>query len=318
MLAIVTGCAGFIGSNLCDRLLAEGHEVIGIDCFTDYYATHIKQANIEQALQHPRFQLINRNIIEIDWIKLLDKSQLLFHQAAQAGVRSSWGTQFTEYTRNNIEATQVILEAAKKSDNLQRLVMASTSSVYGDAETMPTPETACPKPVSPYGITKLAAERLASLYHKNFGVPVVMLRYFTVYGPRQRPEMAFSKFIRAISQQQPIELYGDGEQSRDFTFVSDVVEANLKAAFVPDIAGEIFNIGGGSRVTLRHAVEQIGSIIGHPVRYLKEDSQPGDARHTSADITKAKKILGYTPQVDLLTGLSKQITFIQKSRSETN
>lgn len=312
MRAIVTGCAGFIGSHLCDRLLAEGHEVIGIDSFTDYYPKHIKEANIEQAWQHPHFKLINRNILELDWTELLAQSQVVFHQAAQAGVRSSWGSKFAEYTRNNIEATQVILEGAKDSPSLERLVIGSTSSVYGDAETLPTPETACPNPVSPYGITKLAAERLASLYHKNFGVPVVMLRYFTVYGPRQRPEMAFSKFIRAISQQQPIELYGDGDQTRDFTFVSDVVDANLKAAKVPNIEGEIFNIGGGCRVTLRYAVAQIAAIIGHPSRYIEERPQAGDARHTSADITKAQKILGYEPQVDLETGLTKQIYSCKK------
>nr|WP_026098797.1 NAD-dependent epimerase/dehydratase family protein [Oscillatoria sp. PCC 10802] len=307
MHSIVTGCAGFIGSNLCDRLLAEGQQVIGIDCFTDYYPRHIKQANMAQALQHPHFQFINQDILDLNWIELLNGCQVAFHQAAQAGVRSSWGSKFAEYTRNNIEATQVILEAAKDSPSLERLVIASTSSVYGDAETMPTPETACPKPVSPYGITKLAAERLASLYHKNFGVPVVMLRYFTVYGPRQRPEMAFSKFIRAISQQQPIELYGDGEQSRDFTFISDVIEANLKAAQFPNTEGEIFNIGGGCRVSLRDAIEQIAAIIGQPAHYVERQPQAGDARHTSADITKAQKILGYEPQVDLETGLTKQI-----------
>lgn len=307
MTVIVTGCAGFIGSHLCDRLLSEEHTVIGIDCFTDYYPKQIKEANIAKALKHPKFQLIDQDILDLDWSKLLVNCQYIFHQAAQAGVRSSWGKQFSDYTRNNLEATQVILEAAKENKSIERLVIASSSSVYGDAETMPTPETTCPLPVSPYGITKLAAERLASLYYKNFGVPVVMLRYFTVYGPRQRPEMAFAKFIQAIAQQQPIELYGDGRQSRDFTFVSDIVEANWRSSQVDNIGGEIFNIGGGNPVILRDVIEQIGAIIGKPVNYIERQAQAGDARHTSADITKAQQVLGYNPQVNLESGLAEMI-----------
>ena len=303
---IVTGVGGFIGSHLAETLLNQGDKVIGIDEFNDYYNPTLKRQNISQFQNHPGFQLIENNIQALNWSELLVDVDVVYHQAAQAGVRPSWGKGFLDYTERNIDATQIILEAAKDAPNLKRLVYASSSSVYGNAETFPTPETVCPQPVSPYGITKLAAERLGKLYHQNFGVPCVYLRYFTVYGPRQRPDMAFHKFFKWILQDQPISIYGDGQQTRDFTFISDAVAANLLAAIVPSAIGEIFNIGGGSRVVLAEVINIMEGIVGRPIKKNFVEKARGDARHTSADISKARKILGYQPQVSLTEGLRQE------------
>ena len=218
---------------------------------------------------------------------------------------------FRNYTERNINATQIMLEAAKETPSLQRFVFASTSSVYGNAETMPTPETICPQPVSPYGITKLAAERMCWLYLQNFGVPVTALRYFTVYGPRQRPDMAFHKFFKAAIVNEPISIYGDGQQTRDFTFVSDIIAANLLAGKVPEAIGEVFNIGGGCRVVLADVLTTMEKIMGKPLQKNYIDRARGDARHTSADISKAQKILGYQPEVSLAEGLAQEWAWIQ-------
>ncbi|MBD2778415.1 NAD-dependent epimerase/dehydratase family protein [Iningainema tapete] len=304
--SIVTGAAGFIGSNLVDTLLKQGEEVIGIDEFNDYYDTGLKRKNIAHLHNHPQFTLIEGDIQLLDWQALLDSVDVVYHQAAQAGVRASWGKSFRAYTERNINATQVLLEAAKDAKNLKRLVFASTSSVYGDAETLPTNEEICPQPVSPYGITKLAAERLCGLYHKNFGVPFVALRYFSVYGPRQRPDMAFHKFFKSILQDEAIPIYGDGEQTRDFTFVGDVVAANLAAARESQAVGEIFNIGGGSRVVLSQVLETMEEIVGRTIKRNHVEKAMGDARHTAADVSKARKILGYQPQVSLRDGLTQE------------
>ena len=303
---IVTGVGGFIGSHLAETLLNQGDKVIGIDEFNDYYNPTLKRQNISQFQNHPGFQLIQNNIQSLNWSELLVDVDVVYHQAAQAGVRPSWGKGFLDYTERNINATQIILEAAIDAPNLKRLVYASTSSIYGDAETFPTPETVCPQPVSPYGITKLAAERLGKLYHQNFGVPCVYLRYFTVYGPRQRPDMAFHKFFKWILQDQPISIYGDGQQTRDFTFIGDAVAANLLAAIVPSAIGEIFNIGGGSRVVLAEVINIMEGIVGRPIKKNFVEKARGDARHTSADISKARKILGYQPQVSLTEGLRQE------------
>ncbi|TAE48569.1 MAG: NAD-dependent epimerase/dehydratase family protein, partial [Oscillatoriales cyanobacterium] len=229
MSNIVTGAAGFIGSNLVETLLNQGEQVIGVDEVNDYYNPELKRKNLAHFEKHPNFKLIEGNILSLDWKPLLANAEVIYHQAAQAGVRASWGYGFRSYTERNINATQVLLEAAKDAPQLKKFVLASSSSVYGNAETFPTSETACPQPVSPYGITKLAAERLASLYHHNFGVPATILRYFTVYGPRQRPDMAFHIFFKSILRGEAISIYGDGQQTRDFTFISDCVAANLAA-----------------------------------------------------------------------------------------
>ena len=303
---IVTGVGGFIGSHLAETLLNQGDKVIGIDEFNDYYNPTLKRQNISQFQEHPGFQLIENDIQSLNWSELLVDVDIVYHQAAQAGVRASWGGGFRDYTERNINATQIILEAAINAPNLKRLVYASTSSIYGDAETFPTPETVCPQPVSPYGITKLAAERLGKLYHQNFGVPCVYLRYFTVYGPRQRPDMAFHKFFKWILQDQPISIYGDGQQTRDFTFISDAVAANLLAAIVPLAVGEVFNIGGGSRVVLAEVINIMERIVGRPIKKNFVEKARGDARHTSADVSKAERILGYQPQVSLTEGLRQE------------
>jgi len=309
---IVTGVAGFIGSNLAQKLLEQGDQVIGIDQFNDYYDPSLKRQNAHILAKYPEFKLIEADIQSLDWRQLLQGVEVLFHQAAQAGVRASWGDGFRQYTERNINATQIILEAAKETPSLQRMVFASTSSVYGNAETMPTPETLCPQPVSPYGITKLAAERLCWLYHQNFNVPVTALRYFTVYGPRQRPDMAFHKFFQAAIAGKPIGIYGDGKQTRDFTFISDAVAANLAAAVVPEALGEVFNIGGGSRVVLLDVLDTMEKVIGKPIERLHQGLARGDARHTAADVTKARTILGYNPQVSLAEGLAQEWQWIQE------
>lgn len=303
---IVTGAAGFIGSHLAETLLRQGEEVIGIDEFNDYYDPIFKRKNVANLQMFPNFSLIEGDIQFLDWQILLKDVEVVYHQAAQAGVRASWGKGFRAYTERNINATQVLLEAAKDANNLTRLVFASTSSIYGDAETLPTHEGITPRPVSPYGITKLAAERLCGLYHKNFGVPFVSLRYFTVYGPRQRPDMAFHKFFKAVLQDEAIPVYGDGQQTRDFTFVSDAVAANLAAATVPQAVGEIFNIGGGSRVVLAEVLDTMGEIVGKPIKRNHIEKAMGDARHTAADVSKAREILGYQPKVSLREGLTQE------------
>jgi UDP-glucose 4-epimerase len=308
---IVTGVAGFIGSHLAETLLKQGHEVIGIDEFNNYYDPILKRKNIANFQDSPNFTLVEENIQSLDWQKLLLDVELIYHQAAQAGVRASWGQSFRAYTERNINATQVLLEAAKDAQKLQRLVFASTSSIYGDAETLPTNEEIKPLPVSPYGITKLAAERLGFLYHKNFGVPFVALRYFTVYGPRQRPDMAFHKFFKAVLADEAIPVYGDGQQTRDFTFVSDAIAANLAAAIVPEAVGQIFNIGGGSRVVLAEVLDIMAEIVGKPIKRNHIEKAMGDARHTAADVSKARKILNYQPQVSLRDGLTQEWEWVK-------
>lgn len=308
---IVTGAAGFIGSHLVDILLQRGEQVIGIDEFNDYYDPLLKRKNMATFENSPNFTLVEGDIQFLDLPKLLQDVEIVYHQAAQAGVRNSWGKGFRAYTERNINTTQVLLEAAKDAAKLKRLVFASTSSVYGDAETLPTHEEISPKPVSPYGITKLAAERLCGLYHQNFGVPFVSLRYFTVYGPRQRPDMAFHKFFKAVLADEAIPVYGDGQQTRDFTFVSDTIAANLAAATVPEAIGEIFNIGGGSRVVLAEVLDTMAEIVGKPIKRNHIEKAMGDARHTAADVSKAQKILGYQPQVSLREGLQQEWEWVK-------
>ena len=222
MKALVTGCVGFIGSHLVDKLLEHGYEVIGIDCFTDYYAREIKEANVSNALKNKNSKFIEEDILNMDKFPEVD---YVFHLAAQAGVRASWGKSFEIYTRNNIEATQKLLEFYKDRE-IKKFVYASSSSVYGDAE-LPMREDSLLKPVSPYGVTKLAGENLCYLYWKNYNVPTVSVRYFTVYGPRQRPDMAMHKFVKAFLNNEEITVFGDGPQTRDFTFVEDAIETNM-------------------------------------------------------------------------------------------
>lgn len=310
---IVTGAGGFIGSHLVEALLAQEKTVIGVDEFNNYYDPTLKRSHLARALDHPQFSLIEANILDLDWSDLLADAEVIFHQAAQAGVRASWGETFYFYTERNLNATQVILEAAKDAKQLTRFVYASSSSIYGNAQTLPTPESTCPQPVSPYGITKLAGEQLCWQYHQNFEVPATALRYFTVYGPRQRPDMAFHKFLKAVLKGEPILIYGDGLQTRDFTFISDAIAANLAAGTVPEAVGEAFNIGGGSRVSLTQVLAQMEAVTGTEITRDYRPQATGDARDTSADISKAQQILGYHPQVNLKTGLTQEWEWIKQT-----
>jgi nucleoside-diphosphate-sugar epimerase len=303
--AFVTGCAGFIGSTLAERLLADGAEVVGIDALTDYYPRPTKERNLSGLLTHPRFRFVESPIQHVDLQAELRGCTHVFHLAAQAGVRKSWGRDFEIYSENNIEATQRLLEAATRMPGLERLVYSSSSSVYGDRVPMPMREDALPEPVSPYGVSKLAAEQLCYLYFANFGVPTVSLRYFTVYGPRQRPDMAFHKFLRAVIKNEPITLYGDGDQTRDFTFISDAVNANVLAA-TRGVPGRVYNIGGGSRVSVNDVLDMIERVSGRRPRVNIDSAQKGDMRHTYADTSRARADLGYAPTVELEAGLAAE------------
>ncbi len=306
MRCLVTGVAGFIGSHLAERLLNDGHTVIGVDVFTDYYSRSIKERNLKNLRSRAGITLIEENLLSMNLHQLLKGVDCVFHQSAQAGVRASWGDEFAIYVDANILVTQRLLEAAKQSSGLQRFVYASSSSAYGDAITLPVSEKAVCHPYSPYGVTKLAAEHLCSLYHANFGVPTVSLRYFTVYGPRQRPDMAFHRFCKAVFENKPIHLYGDGEQTRDFTFVTDIVEANIRSATTPEAVGKVMNIAGGSRISLRNVVRLLQEISNSTINCESNESQHGDVRHTFADITLAEKTLGYAPVVSLEEGLTRE------------
>jgi UDP-glucose 4-epimerase len=308
MKALVTGAAGFIGSTLAERLCSEGAEVVGLDCFTDYYPRAIKEQNLAGLQTHSRFHFVESSIQRANLPALLAGCTHLFHLAAQAGVRKSWGRDFGVYTVNNIEATQILLEACVGRP-LDRVVYASSSSVYGDAVALPMREDALPQPVSPYGVTKLAAEQLCHLYFVNHAVPTISLRYFTVYGPRQRPDMGFYRFLRATLEGEPITLFGDGEQTRDFTFVGDAVAATVAAA-QRGVPGRVYNIGGGSHVSLNTVRELIGRICGRPPEVTTDRAQQGDMRHTYADTSRARMELGFRPTVTLEEGLTAQYKWL--------
>lgn len=304
MRALVTGVAGFIGSTLAERLLAAGADVVGLDAFTDYYPRVLKERNLSAAKRHPRFRLVESRIQDADLLRLLADRTHVFHLAAQPGVRKSWGRDFSVYTTDNVEATQVLLEACVGL-TLERVVYSSSSSIYGDNVSLPMREDALPQPVSPYGVTKLAAEQLCYLYHVNERVPTVSLRYFTVYGPRQRPDMGFHRFLRAVLLDQPITVYGDGEQTRDFTFVHDAVAANVAAA-TRGVPGRVYNIGGGSRVSINHVLDMIARVSGRRPRITVDPAQKGDMRHTYADTSLARADLGFVPTVGLEEGLAAE------------
>ena len=308
MKTLVTGCAGFIGSHLVDTLLEHRYEVIGLDCFTDYYSREIKEANLSNALKNNNFKLIEADILELAKFPDVD---YVFHLAAQAGVRASWGKSFEIYTKNNVQATQKLLEFYKDRA-IKKFVYASSSSVYGDAE-LPMREDSLLMPVSPYGVTKLAGENLCYLYWKNYRVPTVSLRYFTVYGLRQRPDMAIHKFVKAVFKGNEISVFGDGTQTRDFTYVDDAVEANILGA-KSNLAGEVFNVGGGSRISVIELIGEIERIIGKKAQILYVEKQKGDVRDTWADVSKAKAKMNWNPRVDINKGLKRFVDwFINNS-----
>ena len=308
MVKLITGVGGFIGSSLAQRLLQNGEDVVGVDCFIDYYPREIKEKNLRPLRDYSTFAFIEKNILELDFPKILDGIDGIYHQAAQAGVRASWGEDFGIYTKNNILATQKLLEAVKESR--VRVVYASSSSVYGETKKIPMQEDDLPNPVSPYGVSKLAAEHLCRLYWKNFRVPTVSLRYFTVYGPRQRPDMAFHRFLKAIMKGEEITLYGDGEQTRDFTFIKDAVDANL-LAMEKGQSGGVYNIGGGSQVTINNCIESMEIIVGKKANVKRLERQKGDVTHTYADTSRAQKKLGFQPSTPLEEGLRLEAKWIQ-------
>lgn len=308
MRALVTGAAGFIGSHLSETLLDRGWHVTGLDCFTDYYPRAMKERNLDGLRGRDGFHFIYGSVQHADLAALLDGKTHVFHLAAQPGVRKSWGTDFDVYTDNNIDATQRLLEACVGRP-LHRFVYASSSSLYGDNVQIPMRENALPQPVSPYGVTKLAAEQLCYLYFVNHAVPTTSLRYFTVYGPRQRPDMAFHRFIKASLEGTPITLYGDGEQTRDFTFVADAVAATI-AAGERGVPGRAYNVGGGSRVSMNQVIDIIARLAGKPLDVRREPAQKGDMRDTYADTTLARADLGFSPSVTLEQGIEAEYRWL--------
>jgi UDP-glucose 4-epimerase len=304
MKALVTGAAGFIGSHLAERLIDSGAQVTAIDCFTDFYPRELKERNLARLRQATGFSLVEQPLGEANLDALLQGVTHVFHLAAQAGVRKSWGSDFRVYTVNNVEATQILLEACAGKP-IERFVYASSSSVYGDEVGLPMREDVRPQPVSPYGVTKLAAEQLCYLYHVNHSVPTVALRYFTVYGPRQRPDMGFSRFFSAVLRDEAVPMFGDGRQTRDFTFVADAVTATIAAA-TRGRPGAVYNIGGGSRVELLDVFELIRLVTGKPLRVERLEAQRGDMRDTYAETTRARTDLAFAPTVTLEQGLRAQ------------
>jgi nucleoside-diphosphate-sugar epimerase len=307
--AVVTGVAGFIGSHVAESLLSDGHEVTGIDCFTDYYPRALKERNLEAARGHDRFRLVEGRLQDLDLGTLLDGAAHVYHLAAQAGVRASWGREFAHYTEHNVLATQRLLEAALGAGR-PVVVYASSSSVYGDAPALPFREEGPCQPVSPYGVTKLAGEHLAVLYHRNHGLPTVSLRFFTVYGPRQRPDMAFHRFLKAVRDGRPVTVFGDGRQTRDFTFVADVVAA-VRAAPLSGRPGCVYNVGGGERVVLDEVLRVLEAVTARPLRVERQEAQKGDMRDTFADTTAARRDLGFRSTVPLAEGLAREWEWIR-------
>jgi UDP-glucose 4-epimerase len=307
--SLITGVAGFIGSHLAEKLLAQGHQVVGIDKFLNNYPRDYKERNLAEFRGRANFSFIEGDLLRMDLSALLGGVDYVFHLAAQPGVRSSWGAEFAQYSENNIMATQLLLEACK-SLRPRKFVYASSSSVYGDTEDLPMREEGRTRPVSPYGVSKLAAEHLCYLYWKAYGVPTVSLRFFTVYGPRQRPDMFFHIFMRALLRGEPVPLYDDGEQSRDFTFCSDIVDGLLGAAFYPG-SGDIFNLGGGTEASLLKVISLVENIAGRRATLQRFDRQKGDVRHTKASTEQARALLGFNPQVDLEEGLALEWEWIE-------
>jgi nucleoside-diphosphate-sugar epimerase len=311
MRALVTGCAGFIGSHLTEALLDAGHSVVGIDCFNDNYGRAQKLANLRHVREWSRFEFVPIDLSRGELAEFVDSAEVIFHLAAEPGVRSSWGLRYERYLHNNILATQHILHACRGREDV-RIVFASSSSVYGSAQPgAPSAEHSPTRPISPYGQTKLSAEQLCSMHRAELGMDIVCLRYFTVFGPRQRPDMAFHRFLRAALRGEPIEVYGDGAQTRDFTYVKDIVAATLAAAAAPRLPVEAINIGGGSPTSLRAALDLVAELTGRPLDIHHAPREHGDARDTAADTTLARQLLGFVPQTGLELGLQAQLEWIE-------
>jgi UDP-glucose 4-epimerase len=304
MRVLVTGAAGFIGSTLCESLLEDGAEVVGVDAFIPTYPEPLKRANLARASAHSRFRLVTADLRDADLEPLVRDVTHVVHLAALAGVRASWGDAFRDYAGHNVLATQRLLDALRDR-KVERVVVASSSSVYGTPMRFPTPEDEPRRPLSPYGVTKVATEALLGAYRASYGVPTVGLRYFTVYGPRQRPDMGINLFFEAAKRGREIPIYGDGKQTRDFTFVDDAVQAT-KAAMVRPVESPVYNVGGGHRITLNDLLAAIERTSGLPLKRRHEPAAAGDPRDTSAETSRAKRDLEYRPRTDLATGLGRQ------------
>lgn len=309
MKALITGAAGFIGSTLAERLLAENVDAAGIDSLTDYYDPALKRTNLRNV--GDGLNLLEGDINSADLDRLLDGVDVVFHLAGQPGVRKSWGRDFDTYIAANIQATQRLLEAARSADSRPRIVFASSSSIYGDAEAYPTDERTAPRPRSPYGVTKLAAENLCRLYSANYGLETVSLRFFTVYGPRQRPDMAFTRFLRAADRGEPITIYGSGEQVRDFTFVGDIVDALFRSAQAEVRPGTVLNISGGGSHSVNEVIAMMEQIVDKPIDVVRTDVALGDVSRTTADISQARALLNWNPTVSLDEGLRAQLRWVR-------
>ena len=305
MHALVTGSAGFIGSHLTKACLERGWRVTAIDSLTTYYSPTDKVRNAEPFSRHPACLYVEADLLEVDLDLLVRDIDVVFHLAAQAGVRASWGDGFDSYNRLNITALQRLLESARRTEKIKKFVFASSSSVYGDAETMPTTEDQILRPISPYGATKALGEHLCYLYYRAFGLPTVALRYFSVYGPRQRPDMAFHRLIEAGLSGSTFPLYGDGEQTRDFTYVADIVEGTLAAAAHAE-PGSVLNLGGGARISMSEVIAVVRSQF-PDLKIERLDSGTGDARDTGADISRARETIGYEPKTAVPEGIARQI-----------
>ncbi len=306
MRFVVTGCAGFVGSQVAEATLAAGHEVVGVDAFTDYYLRALKEANLADLTEHSGFTLIEVDLAVDTLEPIVTGANGVFHLAAQAGVRGSWGESFAVYVRDNLLATQRLLEVAAAAG--VRVVLASSSSVYGNAERYPTPEDTPPRPISPYGVTKLGSEHLARAYAASHGLDAVVLRYFTVYGPRQRPDMAFARIVRALATGDEFHLYGTGKQSRDVTFVGDAVSATV-AAMERAKSGAVYNVGGGTEATLVEVIALLEELSGRRLDVRFDSSAAGDVSRTAADTTRIRLDLGWEPATPLAEGLAAQLAW---------
>lgn len=309
MACLVTGAAGFIGSHLSRKLLSRGWRVRGVDNFADFYPRAMKERNLEGVRDHPGFEIIEEDLVTCDLTPLLRDVGAVIHLAAQAGVRTSWGEEFKTYTDSNILATQRLLEACR-GGKVERFVYASSSSVYGETQDLPLREDSPCLPLSPYGVSKLAAERLCRLYWKNFRVPTVSLRYFTVYGPGQRPDMSFHRFIRAMLLGETFRIFGTGEQTRDFTFVGDAADVTI-AALTKGSPGGVYNIGGGNRISLKEVVELMAEVTGARPSVEYQAFEKGDMMHTMADTELAGRELGYAPQTGIEEGLRAEAAWLK-------
>jgi len=308
---LVTGAAGFIGSHLCERLLERGDDVVGLDCFTDYYPRRVKERNLETLRDRRGFRFVEGDLTKAALPPLLSDREIVYHLAAQAGVRASWGREFDTYVRCNVEATQKLLEALKERKDV-RLVFASSSSVYGKNPPLPTPEDVILAPNSPYGATKVTGEHLCEIYAENWGLDYVALRYFTVFGPRQRPDMGFHKFLRAMLEDRPLDVFGDGSQSRDCTYVDDVVDATIRSGDTRT-KSRVFNVGGGTRRPLRDILEVMQEILGKRAKVRFGGVERGDVPHTHADISKSREEFGYNPSTPVEEGLRKEARWLEET-----